>query len=202
MSTVTNRLEDAMAAPGIDRPPTRLEVIRAGTAHVLGARAAARIDSFPDGVLYVRAGELRRLLAWLVDFVVFLLAVGVGLAVLSVPYAAGKIDDGQLALSLIALLVLVPPLYGLCYGNGRALGAVLTGTRLVRLSDGGRIGLKAPWAMTVRTVLLPLLIVSTVVGAAAGGGPPGSPVRTSIDNRSTRRLHAAGFRTIADQRVP
>jgi len=190
-----------MAAPGINRPPTRLEVVRAETAHLLGARTAARIDSFPDGALYVGAGDLRRLLAWLVDFVVFLLAVGVGLVAVSVPYADGKVDDGQLALAAIALLVLVPPLYGLCYGNGRALGAVLTGTRLVRLSDGGRIGLKAPWAMTVRTVLLPLVIVSTVLGAA-GGSPPGSPVRTSIDSRSTRRLHAAGLRSLADRRVP
>lgn len=191
-----------MAAPGIDRPPTRLEIVRAETAHVLGARAAARIDSFPDGVLYVGAGDLRRLLAWLVDFAVFLLAVGVGFVVLAGLNTSGKVDDDRFALATLALLVLVPPLYGLCYGNGRALGALVTGTRLVRLSDGGRIGLKAPWAMAVRTVLLPLVIVSTVVGAAAGGSPPGSPVRTSIDNRSTRRLHAAGFRNIADQRVP
>ncbi|XVS61265.1 RDD family protein [Actinosynnema sp. CA-299493] len=191
-----------MAAPGINRPPTRLEIIRAETVHVLGSKAAARVDSFPDGVLHVGAGELRRLLSWLVDFAVYLLAVGVGFVVLSVLSTAGKIDDGRLALSLIALLVLVPPLYGLCYGNGRALGALVTGTRLVRMSDGGRIGLKAPWAMTVRTVLLPLAIVSVLIGSGSGGGPPGSPVRASIDSRRTRRLHAAGFRNIADLRVP
>ncbi|QQQ73705.1 RDD family protein [Saccharothrix sp. 6-C] len=187
-----------MTAPGADRPPTRLELVRAEAAHVLGPKAAARVDSFPDGVLHVGAGELRRLLSWLVDFAVCLLAVGVGFVVLSGLSTAGKIDDGRLVLAAIALLVLVPPLYGLGYGNGRALGALLTGTRLVRVADGGRIGLKAPWAMTVRTALLPLVIVATV----AGGGPPGSLVRTSIDSRGTRRLHAAGLRNLADQRVP
>lgn len=190
-----------MAAPGVDRP-TRLDIVRAEAAHVLGSRAAARVDAFPDGTLHVRAGELRRLLAWLVDFVVYLLVVGVGLVALSVPYSSGKIDDAGLALGGIAVLLLAAPLYGLCYGNGRALGAVVTGTRLVRLSTGGRIGLPAPWAMTVRTVLLPLLIASVAVGSLAGGSPPGSPSRTSIDDRGTRRLHAAGLRSLSDRRVP
>lgn len=192
-----------MAAPGIDRPPTRLEVVQAEAAHVLGSRAAAaRVDAFSDGVLYVGAGDLRRLLAWFIDFVVFLLGVGVGVVVLSLLYTSGKIDNNQLVLGDLALLFVVPPLYGLCYGNGRALGAVLTGTQLVRVSSGGRVGLKAPWAMTVRTVLLPALLVAVAVGALAGGSPPGSPARTSIDRRRTRLLHAAGFRNIADQRVP
>lgn len=79
------------------------------------------------------------------------------------------------------------------FGVGQNV-AVLTGTRLVRLSDGGRIGSKAPWAMTVRTVLLPLLIGTFVVGAVAGGSPPGSPVRVSIDRRDTGRRRAAGHR--------
>ncbi|TQM78851.1 RDD family protein [Saccharothrix saharensis] len=190
-----------MAAPGVARP-TRLEVVRADAAHVLGSRAAARVEAFPDGTLHVRAGELRRALAWLVDFAVYLLLVGVGLVALTVPHGSGKIDDGGFALGAVAVLLLAAPLYGLCYGNGRALGAVVTGTRLVRLSTGGRIGFPAPWAMTVRTVLLPLLIASFVVGALASGSPPGSPSRTSIDDRSTRRLRAAGFRTLADRRVP
>ena len=191
-----------MAAPGTNRPPTRLEVLEAGTAHIIGSKAAARVDSFPDGTLYVKAGELRRALAWSVDFVVFLLAVGVGFVVLSGLNTSGKVDDDRFVLAALALPVLVPLLYGLCYGNGRALGAVVTGTRLVRVSDGGRIGLKAPWAMMARTVLLPLVIITFVIGATAGGSPPGSPVRTSIDARRTRRLHAAGFRNIADQRAP
>jgi hypothetical protein len=87
-------------------------------------------------------------------------------------------------------------LYGLCYGNGRALGAVITGTQLVRIKDGGRVGGKACWAMLVRTLLMPLLFVVVVVGALGGGGgsPSGSLARTSIDPAATRQLHAAGIR--------
>ncbi|PSL55962.1 RDD family protein [Saccharothrix carnea] len=183
-----------MAAPGITRPPTRLELVRAEMAPVLGPRAAARIEPFDDGTLYVRAGALRQTFAWLVDFVVFLLVVGLGYAIVSVPYSSGAVSDNQLAVAFLVTPLAAPLLYGLCYGNGRALGAVLTGTRLVRLSDGGRIGWKAPWAMMVRTVLLPLLIGTFVVGAVAGGSPPGSPVRVSIDRRDTDRLRAAGHR--------
>ncbi len=113
------------------------------------------------------------------------------------PYSSGLVDDKTLLLVLVALPVVVPPLYGLCYGNGRALGAVLTGTRLVRLRDGGRIGPKAPRAMAVRTLLLPLLLVAVVVGGPAGG----SLVRMSIDDDGTRRLRAAGFRRLPDDRA-
>jgi hypothetical protein len=88
----------------------------------------------------------------------------------------------------------VPLLYGMCYRNGRALGAVLTGTQLVRVADGGRIGRKAPWAMLVR-VLMPLLFIGVIVGALGGaGGPPGgSMVRVSVDARATRQLRDAGI---------
>ncbi|MEU7715314.1 hypothetical protein AB0B03_25635 [Micromonospora chalcea] len=86
--------------------------------------------------------------------------------------------------------------YGLCYGNGRALGALLTGTQLVRAKDGGRIGLKACWAMLVRTLLMPVLVVVLVVTAFSTGSSdaPGSLVRTTIDPDATRRLHDAGIR--------
>ncbi|MFD0206256.1 hypothetical protein ACFVG9_36355 [Saccharothrix carnea] len=183
-----------MAAPGINRPPTRLELVRTEMTPILGPRAAARIEPFGDGTLYIRAGALRQLFAWLVDFVVFLLVVGLGLVIVSVPYSSGAVDDNQLVVFFLVTPLAAPLLYGLCYGNGRALGAVLTGTQLVRLSNGGRVGWKAPWAMMVRTVLLPLLIGTFVVGAAAGGSPPGSPVRVSIDRRDTGRLRAAGHR--------
>ncbi|MFC0623129.1 hypothetical protein [Kribbella deserti] len=59
----------------------------------------------------------------------------------------------------------VPLAYGLFYANGRALGAVLTGTRLVRLK-----------------------------GALAHGGSgtaPGTTYRASVEVDATNRLRAA-----------
>lgn len=185
-----------MAVPRVDRRPTRLELVRAEAEPVLGARAAGRVEAFPDGSLHVRAGGPRRFLAWLVDFAVFALAAGAGLVALSVPYGRDAFDSSTLTLLAVAVLIAVPPLYGLCYRNGRALGGVLTGTRLVRIADGGRVGLKGPWAMTVRTTLLPLLLLGVVVGSLAAGAPLGSPVRTSVDHRATARLHAAGLRRL------
>jgi hypothetical protein len=106
------------------------------------------------------------------------------------------LDNGTIALAVIAILFLVPLLCGLCYRNGRALGAVLTGTQLVRVADGGRIGGKAPWAMLIRTFLMPLLLIALIMSALAGGGSApggGSEARVSVDARATRRLRAAGI---------
>ncbi|MBN6038307.1 RDD family protein [Amycolatopsis sp. 195334CR] len=145
-------------------------------------------STFEDGKPYVKAGTWRLFLAWLVDFVVFVFGVLAGVVVLSVVDLKAQLDNGVIALGLVAIMFLVPLLYGLCYRNGRALGAVLTGTRLVRVADGGRIGGKGPWAMLVRTVLLPLLLVVVIVGALTGGGsaPGGSQVRISVDDRRGR----------------
>lgn len=194
-----------MVVPHVGRAPSRLEIVRSEVVHALGKADAGRVEAFEDGTLYVRAGSWSQLWAWLVDFVVYLLGVAVGIVAASLLYNAGTIDDTQLALCWIALLFLVPPLYGLFYGNGRAVGAVLAGTRLVRTGDGGRIGLKAPWAMMIRTVLLPLLIFVYLAGALSGGvtsGPPGRLVRASVNDRGTRLLHAAGFRRLDDVRLP
>jgi hypothetical protein len=76
------------------------------------------------------------------------------------------------------------------YRDGRALGAVCTGTRLVRTRDGGRIGAQGPWAMLVRNILLPLLVAALVFcGGTVGGELP----RTSIDVARTRRLQEEGY---------
>ncbi|WP_447007667.1 RDD family protein [Saccharothrix isguenensis] len=194
-----------MVMPHVGRAPSRLEVVKSQAVHALGDQDARRIETFKDGTLYVRPSGWQQLATWVVDFLVYLLGVAVGIVAASVPYSSGAIDDGQLALFLIAVLFLVPPLYGLCYGNGRALGAVLAGTRLVRVADGSPIGLKGPWAMTTRTALLPLLMIVLFAGALSGGGfssPPGSPARTGINDRATRLLHAAGFRRLDDVRLP
>ncbi|MEU4790776.1 hypothetical protein AB0F95_13860 [Micromonospora tulbaghiae] len=185
-----------MTVRAAGRPLTRLEAAQAQAEHVLGARKAKRIAMFGNGTLYVKAGTLAQVMSWLIDFVVCLFAVAVGVVALSVVDRAVTLSGGALAGAVLALFVLVPVLYGLCYGNGRALGAVLTGTQLVRVKDGSRIGVKACWAMLVRTLFMPVLSVVLVVTAFSTGSAdaPGSLVRTSIDPDATGRLHAAGIR--------
>lgn len=144
---------------------------------------------FEGDVPYVPAGEGRRFLAWLVDFVVFVLAYAAGIVALALVDRSRPIDGGVIALIGIGLLFVVPLLYGLFYTGGRALGGVLTGTRLVRYRDGRRIGAKGPWAMLVRLILLPFGIAMTVFG---GGSPPGGsePPRVVVDLKRTRELRA------------
>ncbi|WP_328993679.1 RDD family protein [Kribbella sp. NBC_01245] len=156
--------------------------------NVLGPQIAKRVAPLGDGRRYVRAGEWTRLFAWLVDFVVCVFGMGIGFVALAL------MDPGNdtLLLGLIGLLFGVPLVYGLFYGNGRVLGAVLTGTQLVRLKDGGRLGFWAPWAMLVRILLLPLVIFGVLVGSFGGGGsPPGTFYRVSLDRDATRWLWAA-----------
>jgi len=160
---------------------------------VLEPPTAKRLAKFRNGVLFVRAGGWARFLAWLVDFVVWVLGVGVGFIVVAGVGRAADLDNRTLTLGAIAVLFLVPLLYGgLCYRNGRALGAVLTGIQLVRAADGSRIGGKAPWAMLIR-VLMPLLFIGAIIGALGGGGPiPGGlTVRVSVDPRAIRQLRAS-----------
>ncbi|MGW0803277.1 hypothetical protein [Nonomuraea sp. NPDC002799] len=178
------------------RSLTRLEIAKEHTERTLGRRTARRLAEFDNGTLYVQPGEGAQFLAWLVDFVVFVLGVGVGFAIVSLVYVAAGLPEGVLLVLSLSLLFVVPLLYGLCYGDGRALGAVLTSTQLVRVKDGGRVGGKASWAMLVRTLFMPLLFIVVIAGAlgGAGGAPAGSQARTSIDPAATRRLHDAGIR--------
>jgi len=170
-----------------------LERARAQAAQVFGPQTAKRLAMFRNGVLYVNAGGWARFLGWLVDVVVSVLVMAVGVFVaVGVGLAAG-LDNRTAGGIGIATLFLAPLLYGgLCYRNGRALGAVLTGTQLVRTKDGGRIGGWASWAMLVR-VLFPLLAIGMIIGAFGGGGSvPGSD-RVSVDPHAIRQLHAAGI---------
>lgn len=148
--------------------------------------AASRVKAFGDGTRYVEAGGWARTFAWLIDAIVVLFGLLIGVGALAALDDALHLGGGMLVLGMAVLLFGVPLLYGLCYTNGRALGALCTGTRLVRLRDGGRIGAKGPWAMVIRTVLLPLLIIAAVIG----GTVDGSFVRTSIDVARTRDLPA------------
>ncbi|GIJ21256.1 hypothetical protein [Micromonospora lutea] len=183
-----------MTVRATDRPSTRLEAAKAYAEHTWGRGAAKRVATFGDGTPYVRAGLLAQTLTWLVDTVVCLVGIGVCVVVLSLLHDGGQglSIDAVVVLALTSC-VLVPMIYGLCYGNGRALGAVLTGTQLVRARDGGRIGLKGCWAMVVRTVFMPVLFGLLVLSSAMGLGVAGSLARTSIDRAATGQLHAAGI---------
>lgn len=147
---------------------------------------AGKIKAFENGARYVEAGGWARTFAWLIDAIVVLFGLLLGVGALAALDDALQIGGGMIVLGLLVLLFAVPMLYGLCYTDGRALGALITGTRLVRLRDGGRIGAKGPWAMVIRTVLLPLLLIAAIIG----GTVDGSFVRTSIDVKRTRDLPA------------
>lgn len=151
--------------------------------------APKQAESFGNGTRYIPASDLASFLAWLVDFLVFALVLATGILVLAGVDLSVNLSGTAVGFGAFGLLFALPLLYGLWYGNGRALGAVLTGTRLVRLSDGGRIGRKGPWAMFIRLVLLPLVFIAI---AAGGGVVSGSLKRASIDVARTRQLHAEG----------
>jgi hypothetical protein len=151
--------------------------------------AARKVEAFADGTRYVAAGGWARAMAWLIDAVVVMLAFLAGMGALGALDDALGLGDTVVTLGVIALIPVVPLLYGSCYAGGRALGALLTGTRLVRLRDGGWIGAKGPWAMLIRTLLLPLAVLAVVTG----GNADGSLQRTSIDIARTRRLAEEGF---------
>lgn len=170
-----------------------LERARAQAEQVLGPQAAKRVGAFRNGVLYVEAGGWARFLGWLVDVVVSVLGMGVGFIVAAGVGRGADLDDGAVGLIGIGILFLAPLLYGgLCFRNGRALGGVLTGTQVVRIRDGGRIGGWAPWAMLVR-VLFPLLVIGAILGALSGGGTAPGSDRVGVDPRAIRRLHAVGI---------
>ncbi|MEV7327021.1 RDD family protein [Micromonospora sp. NPDC093244] len=175
---------------------TRVEAAAADAQEVLGARKASRIATFDNGALYVRAGAGRQFLAWLIDFTVYLFGVGVGIVAVAVVHRSMPLSDDVLAVVMLSLFVVVPLVYGLCFGNGRALGGVLTGTQLVRIKDGSRVGLRASWVMLIRTLLMPVLVVGALADAFTGGGTSGftSELRICIDPTATRRLHDAGIR--------
>jgi hypothetical protein len=170
-----------------------LERARAHAEHVLGPQTAKRLAMFHNGVLYVKPGGWARFLAWLVDVVVWVLSMGIGFIVAAVVALAANLDNGTGALIGVAMMFLAPLLYGgLCFRNGRALGAVLTGTQVVRIKDGGRIGGWAAWAMLMR-ILYPLLIIGAIIGALGGGGNAPDSDRVSVDARAIRRVHAVGI---------
>ncbi len=185
-----------MSSNDQDERPRSLKHVRSQVAATLGPGMAPRVQAFRDGTLYVEPGWAAVIWAWLVDFVlVTSIAVGVGVAYY---VSATDTPDAGAGASVIilALLVVVPLLYGWFYGNGRGLGALMAGTRLVRMKDGGRIGLwKAGWAMLIRT----LGFVIIVLGALGGSATDASEVRVSIDVHATERLRAAGFHRLASQ---
>ncbi len=174
---------------GVKTEQDVLARLRTQAEPVLGKGAAARIRAFENGDLYVEARTASTLWAWLVDF---LLVTGLSVGAAVAYYVKSYSVDAAVGASVLGVagLFVLPLLYGWFYGNGRGLGALFNGIRLVRLRDGGRIGLgKAGWAMLIRT----LGFVIIALGVLNGDVTVTNGVRTSIDVRETDRLRAAGF---------
>lgn len=183
-----------MTVAGSKRPPTPLEIAKQHVERAFGPKIAKRLDTHKDGTFYVSAGGWARLLSWFLDVAVVVVCAVGGAAALAV--VKPDTPNSTVGLTALGLLVGVPVLYGYFFGNGRVLGGMLTGTRLVRVKNGQRIGAGACWAMVVRIVLFPLLLallLAAAVAGNAGSGPPGDLTRISIDEEATRQLHAAGF---------
>lgn len=174
----------APAAAPADRRAALAE-LRGRLGPVLGTDAAKRLRAFEDGMLYVDSTMSGALFAWLIDSVL-LYGVAVAVAIL---YSARSIDPDRAVGAVIialALIVVLPLVYGWAFRSGRALGGVLTGTQVVRMKDGSRIGpAKAGWAMLIRTVFLPFLFWAMIDGVGQ--------VRVSIDREATARLRATGI---------
>lgn len=150
-----------------------------------GADVAKRLRAFEDGALYIDSTSGAAFTAWLID-AVLVNGTAVALAVLYGTRSTDPYAGAGAGVRAIALLIVLPLCYGWAYRNGRALGGLLTATRLVRMKDGSRIGLaKAGWAMLIRTLLMPIAFWAALDGL--------SQVRVSIDDPATQRLRAAGF---------
>jgi hypothetical protein len=189
-SHVDERTAIAMQrAQGRDSP---LSEVRQRLEPVLGPSAARRARAFRNGDLYVDSTIGAALGAWFVDsLIVNGSAIGLGMLYFTLSSAYDK-SVGALLIAVVMMIVL-PFVYGWCYADGRAAGAMLAGTRSVRLADGGRIGLaKAGWAMLIRTLLLPFIF-----WVALGEGAEPGEVRVSIDEAATRRLRDSGVTSLA-----
>jgi hypothetical protein len=160
---------------------------------VLGASVASRVKAYKDGTLFVEATLSSALAAWFVDSVL-VNGTAVGLGVLYYVRSTDPNKGAGTGVIALTLLFVLPLLYGWFYGNGRGVGALLTGTQLVRVKDGSRVGLaKAGWAMLIRTLLMPLAFLAAIGGSSDGSGG----VRISIDVEGTDQLRRTPF-----QRVP
>ncbi len=110
-----------MTVPGPSWPFPRQDSAQVQAEWVPEPRTAKRLATFGDGVHYVEARVWVQFLAWLVDFVVFVFVLGVvvGFVVLVGVGHAANLDNGVIVLILVAILFLVPLLYGVCYRNSR-----------------------------------------------------------------------------------
>lgn len=151
---------------------------------VLGESVASRLKMFKNGTLYVEAPLSATFMAWLIDSVLVNgTAIGLG-ALYFVSSSVPNKDAGAVVIAFTLIFVL-PLLYGWFYGDGRGVGALLAGTRLVRMKDGSRVGLrKAGWAMLIRTLLLPLTLLAALSGSSGGH----EDIRVSIDVHANDQL--------------
>jgi hypothetical protein len=176
---------------------TRLAVLKAKREQVmtaLGESQAKGLGAFGDGTLYSQSIG-RSITAWLIDAVVI---VGVAIAIALSYYHGHRYDQGAIGTMIFILIsgtLVVPFVYGWFYSNGRAIGGLVTGTRLVRAKDGSKIGLLgAGWALFIRF----WIGFDFIFGALNGSDVFENPARVSIDSKATQQLREAGFAKISD----
>ena len=193
-----SRVKPTIATPGISQAQQQIEP-------VLGRRVAKRTRACENGELYVEPGWAG-VGAWLIDAAVIALAATVAAGGLYAARTAGPLVDDATRRSAqiealaagIGVLVVAPLIYGLFYASGRVLGGWLTGTRLIRLRDSGRIGFPAScWAMFARTLGIGVLVISALLAEA--GAVDVSFGRVSRSESDTARLRAAGFSRLPDR---
>ncbi|HZX06841.1 RDD family protein, partial [Kribbella sp.] len=117
-----------------------MTAVREQVKPLLGDHVAKRVKTFDDRTLFVESTVWGAIMAWLIDSV---LVNGTALA-LAVLYGVRSTDPnkaGGAVVIFVLLLIVLPLLYGWFYANGRGIGALLTGTQLVRVKDGSRVGL-------------------------------------------------------------
>jgi hypothetical protein len=172
----------------------RVSALRQRVIASLGKDIGDKVDAAEDGTLYVEAVG-RAICAWLIDFV---LIVGLSV-VLGLVYYKTHLYEAESAAGasviIIFLCIALPFTYGWFYSNGRGVGALVTGTRLVRRSNGQNIGLlKAGWAMFARIYGRILFVIGLL-----GGSTMDVTQRVSIDIEATKRLYGAGFTSLNEK---
>ncbi|WP_394940532.1 RDD family protein [Psychromicrobium sp. YIM B11713] len=140
-----------------------------------------RYIQFKNGEQAVRAPGKAYFGAWLIDFILVLALAAVVFAVLP------RTNLGLTITVAVLAWIVIGWLYGFILTGRRSLGCLLCGTRVVKLSDGGRPGFwRSGWVSFVRTVgfvVFSLIIVIGALGGSSSGNAKDNVWHVSISTR-------------------
>lgn len=146
--------------------------------------AQKRSAQLGNGTSVVKASAWQQIGAWFVDFSVVAIVAAVAYVVV-----AGSLEGttGKAVLAALAGWIGAAWIYGLCCFGGKSLGALASGTRVVRFSTGTAPGVwRAGWVMFSRTVLFPIVGLVLFVAAVGGANPTMNgpkPRHITVDQR-------------------